>query len=300
MKQFAAILAVFAATVFNALPAACEVGAPKEPSGVQARAAQDYLDTGDRFFGKGEYETAIASYDKAQDLDPELVTAINNKGVALFNLGRYAEAVGCFDRLISVKPDDPLAYVNKGNALSELGRFDEASDSFREAVRLNPASAAGYNFLGLALDRMEKHDAAIDAYDSAIKLNPRMPEPLNNKAYSLICLKKYGKALECLNAALAIQPGYRFALINKAFALQLRGGEGDGVKAEVILNGILNTDCSDIIAARAYALLGKKDEMLAVINSLLLDNPGLAKDFRGNIKFERYWGDPEFNALVGE
>ncbi|MBI5189222.1 MAG: tetratricopeptide repeat protein [Nitrospirae bacterium] len=310
MRVLAIILAALAAVTMHSAPAACETQADTRDAttpaggavaGVQERAAREYLETGDRFFGKGEYETALASYDKAVALHPGFVIALNNKGVALYNLGRHEEAVAAFDRLLAVKPDDALAYINKGNACSQLGLFEEAAACFERAAGLDPKSAASaYNFLGLALDYQGRHDDAVEAYDKAVKLNARMPEPLNNKAYSLICMKKYDKALECLDASLALAPGYRYALINKAFTLQLRAKDGDRAGAEVILMDLLNKDRTDVIAARAYALLGMRDEMLTLLNSLLADNPGLARDFRGNAKFERYWDDPEFLALVGE
>ncbi len=56
----------------------------------------------------GRYTEAIESYDKALEINPELVLEINpelvnaysNKGLTLYSLGRYAESIESFDRAI--------------------------------------------------------------------------------------------------------------------------------------------------------------------------------------------------------
>ena len=40
----------------------------------------------------GQYQTAIADYTKAIQLDPDYALAYNNRGVAYRNLGQYASA----------------------------------------------------------------------------------------------------------------------------------------------------------------------------------------------------------------
>jgi Flp pilus assembly protein TadD len=44
-----------------------------------------------------------------------------NRGVALDNLGQYEEAIASFDKAIEIKPDNDSAWLNRGVALDNLG-----------------------------------------------------------------------------------------------------------------------------------------------------------------------------------
>jgi tetratricopeptide (TPR) repeat protein len=81
----------------------------------------------------GEFEGAIASYDQALELRPDLYEVWFNRGNALSSLGRFEDAIASFDKAIEIKPDFHEAWHNRGNVLSGLGRFEEANASFEKA-----------------------------------------------------------------------------------------------------------------------------------------------------------------------
>ena len=59
------------------------------------------------------FDEAVASYDKAIALQPDLADAYSNRGVALKDLKRFDEAVASYDRAIALKPDNGLAYAER-------------------------------------------------------------------------------------------------------------------------------------------------------------------------------------------
>ena len=84
----------------------------------------------------GDLEKAIASYDKAIEIKPDLHEAWFNRGNVLLQVGRIEEAIASFDKTLEFKPDLQEAWAHRGNALSILGRFDEASASYDKAKEI--------------------------------------------------------------------------------------------------------------------------------------------------------------------
>ncbi|MEG4215833.1 tetratricopeptide repeat protein, partial [Microcoleus sp. Pol14C4] len=83
-----------------------------------------------------EYAKAIASYDKALEIKPDLHEAWNNRGNALDDLGRLEEAIASYDKALEIKPDKHEAWYNRGYALDDLGRLEEAIASYDKALEI--------------------------------------------------------------------------------------------------------------------------------------------------------------------
>jgi len=86
----------------------------------------------------GEYQQAIASYDRAVAIKPDFHKAWNNRGFALDNLGRYEEAIASYDRAVAIKLDFHEAWNNRGIALDDLGRYEEAIACYDRALKIIP------------------------------------------------------------------------------------------------------------------------------------------------------------------
>src|SRR5579863_6953499 len=79
-------------------------------------------------------------------LHQSLAIALYNRGVVLQDLARYDEALASYDRALSVKPDLAEALNNRGLVLIALTRYDEAIDSYNKAIEARPGFAdALYN-----------------------------------------------------------------------------------------------------------------------------------------------------------
>lgn len=87
-----------------------------------------------------DYDSAISSFDKALEINPDNHDAWNNKGVALLMLGIYEEAITCFDKAISLNPTQTnTALVNRDLAV-EIRRSNGVttiSDKDRNKIELN-------------------------------------------------------------------------------------------------------------------------------------------------------------------
>ena len=84
--------------------------------------ADDLFADGKKLGGEGKYEEAIASYDKAIEIDPKYTKAWINKGNALRKLGRHEDAIVCYDRAIELDPKNTLAEVMKAGVESKQNK----------------------------------------------------------------------------------------------------------------------------------------------------------------------------------
>jgi tetratricopeptide (TPR) repeat protein len=83
-----------------------------------------------------------------------------SRGVAYAEKGDYDQAIADYDRAIQLKPDFGLAYYGRGNSYKSKGDAANALDDFRAAARLIPE---GDQFHGEALARIAEIDRQIGA-----------------------------------------------------------------------------------------------------------------------------------------
>jgi tetratricopeptide (TPR) repeat protein len=98
--------------------------------------ADDYLTRGNAYYEAGEYEAAVEAYNRALQLRPDFIEALNNRGVVLNGLGNFEDALKDFDRALRLKADDLVALNNRGIALSGMGRYQEALADFDRVLAL--------------------------------------------------------------------------------------------------------------------------------------------------------------------
>ena len=71
----------------------------------------------------GDYQGAIADYDRALELNPQFAQAYYNRGNAKRTLKDYQGAIADYDKAIELNPRFAQAYYNRGVAKSDLGNY---------------------------------------------------------------------------------------------------------------------------------------------------------------------------------
>ena len=120
----------------------------------------------------GDLPSAIASWDQALTLDPNLTQAWHNRGSALGGLGRLEEAINSFDRALQLKPDDYQAWDDRGTALYSLNRKEEALASWDKSLEFNPNYYLAWYHRGQVLAELGNLEESVRSYQQALTLNP--------------------------------------------------------------------------------------------------------------------------------
>lgn len=119
---------------------------------------------------------AVPHYRRAVALDPTHVEALHNLGRTLRETGQPAEALEFGIRAVRLDGELPDARNNLGMTLRDLGRLPEALAQFERAVRLDPRVAATRLNLALTLSLLGRNAEAAEQYREARRLDPRLPE----------------------------------------------------------------------------------------------------------------------------
>jgi tetratricopeptide (TPR) repeat protein len=133
--------------------------------------AEGYLERGNLSFYKDDFNTAIASYNRAIELKPDLVPAYLNRGVANHEKGEFDKAIIDFSRAIELDPRDPQAYTRRGLVYEQQNELRKAYKDYSRAILLDPSYARPYYYRGNVRRYGRDVEGAIDDYQRYIALD---------------------------------------------------------------------------------------------------------------------------------
>jgi tetratricopeptide (TPR) repeat protein len=168
----------------------------------------------------GRNEEAVATYQRALALQPDLSEAQANLGIALMRLARFAEAVQSLEIALRSKPDDFQILDVLGSALSQDGRQEEAVRILRRALTLRSDHAPTHHILGNALVLLERPDEAIAEFRAALALRPDFAQVQCSLSGLLVDKGQTDEAIELARRALKLLPNSAAAWYNLGRALR--------------------------------------------------------------------------------
>jgi len=148
---------------------------------LQKYAREYYLMGNEAITHVRDIRAAIANYDKALELYPEMTDAWVRKGVTLFNNGDFEEAENCFNTAIRINPVEFKAIYNRGKLRLKTNDIEGAVADFDKATTLKPDHAGAHEKFGDALLRSGREDLAAVQWRLAEILKQRGTAPKSNK-----------------------------------------------------------------------------------------------------------------------
>ena len=162
--------------------------------------------SGDHYYDRGEFESAIAEFERALTLDDANANVYNSLGVCFGILGQHDKAKASFRKALELDANEYMAIYNLGQvnllqghrerALEKfIDAYDLQSDVFEivfqtgklhletgdpeksrafleEARNLNPDSSQVFRYLGECYSAVGDIIGAIEAYQKAVRANP--------------------------------------------------------------------------------------------------------------------------------
>lgn len=138
-------------------------------------AAENLVNEGVAMHDKGDYDGAIAKYDKALLMDKDNLMALTEKAFSLFSMQKYEESVLYCQKAIEKHPGEKglkTLYVTYGNALDGLNRSENAIEMYDEGIKQFPDYYQLYFNKAIALANEKKYDEAILCFQKSVMHNP--------------------------------------------------------------------------------------------------------------------------------
>ncbi|MGD0786301.1 MAG: tetratricopeptide repeat protein, partial [Sedimentisphaerales bacterium] len=162
----------------------------------------------------------------------------NILGVAYYDLGRDNEAIAAYEQAIKIKPDLAMAHYNLGLAYGRLGHDNEAIAAYKQAIKIKPDYTEAHDSLGVAYARLGRWPQAIDASKQAIRIKPDLANAHKNLGNAYYALGRYPKAIESYKQVIRITPDDPWAYYNLGLAYLATGDKNSALTEYNILKSL--------------------------------------------------------------
>lgn len=224
-------------------------------------------------------------------LDSIYTEAFFHRGICFFKEGDYQKALADFDQAFHLDPDLSIIWMYKGFAYRNMGETDLALNSFSNYISMNPQDTSAYSYILRGKMKYELGDfsGAVEDYDMALKLKPFEEKYQYYRFVALYDNEMYRKALKAVTRLTELNPdfyGYYFYKGNVFSKLNLPDSAIFMYNISIIKN-YQNAD-GYFYRAQAYQQKGEFNKALEDYNTAIDLNPDEGSYFsmRGNCKLE--------------
>ena len=168
--------------------------------------ASDYFDQGVEHYDNNRFEQAIAHFDRALELEPELYTALHNRALAKFELGRTESALADMEEVIRQAPENAGAYSDRGYIRLQTGDLNAALADLDAAINIDPENVAALTTRGSAYIRLGRIKMALADFERAIAADRENADVYTERAALWDSLGDFQGALEDYSAAIDRNP----------------------------------------------------------------------------------------------
>ena len=127
--------------------------------------------SGSVWFDCKDWDSAIADYDRAIEIDPDNARIYTIRGNVKFSLKDYTGAVADYDRAIELDPSSAWAYDSRGRSRNNSKDYAGAVADYDRAIELDPGNARAYASRGRSKNNLKDYAGAVADYDRAIELD---------------------------------------------------------------------------------------------------------------------------------
>ncbi len=222
------------------------------------------------------HDEAIACYEDALAIAPELAEAHYGLGTVMLALARLDEANACFQRALAIDADYVEAHGALAASWRAAGRNAEAIARYQKELAIDPEYAEAQFGLATALAAARRFEEAIRHYRQAISLDPGYAEAYNGLGLALDAQNDHTEALASFAQALAIRPDYAEAHANRGMVLQIAGDIAEARRAFARACDLEPRRPGHYFALANAAAMREGDPYLAAMTGLARELPSLS------------------------
>jgi len=212
-----------------------QLALPDDPSSAEA-----LYGLGSAYLNQQKTAEARASFERAVKLPASypdtLANAWNNLGLLATREGRAEEAIRCFQKALQLSPDHLIALNNLGNAYRLVKNWGEARHTFERALEVSPADADANYGLGMVFAQANDTAHAYEYLQRALQSRPTYPEALNNLGILYLRTQRRDEAVASFKQCIRVAPDFDQSYLNLARVYIVEGAPD---KARAVLLDLL-------------------------------------------------------------
>jgi tetratricopeptide (TPR) repeat protein len=144
------------------------IAAFKAALAIQPKLVAARVDLGLAYYKLEQWQAAVDEYRQALDVEPDNCNALINLGNAQRQLGQTRDAVKQYERVLEMQPKNATAALNLGNAHQTLGDFDAANRMYERVLEIAPSNVYARTKLAEQALEQGKFDAAREHAEKAM------------------------------------------------------------------------------------------------------------------------------------
>jgi predicted O-linked N-acetylglucosamine transferase (SPINDLY family) len=164
----------------------------------------------DTLFELGRFDDALAAYDRALTLNPDLAQARSGGGDVLVRLARYNDARAAYDDALARNPELAEAWLGRGTVCTQFRQYSDAFAALDKALALKPDLAQAWAVRGNIFVLLERFDDAYGAYEKALAIEPDSAEAWVGRGTLSNARRDHEKAVMEYSKALQFNPSREF------------------------------------------------------------------------------------------
>jgi tetratricopeptide (TPR) repeat protein len=246
----------------------------------------EYTINGLRDHSDGDLDNALASYNAALELNPNLAEILTVSGLIWSAKGDLDKALLVYGAALILNPNDCETLIKRGFIWQAKGDLDKALLDYDAALILNPNDNKTLISRGLVLLAKGDLDKALLDYNAVLAVNPNDNDALSDRGFVWLAKGNLDKALSDFDVVLSLNPKNDQAFTDRGLAWQAKG---DLDKALLDYDEALKLNPKNNTALNKRGLVwqvkGNLDKALSDYNAALAINPKDDSAFysRGNV-----------------
>jgi tetratricopeptide (TPR) repeat protein len=234
---------------------------------------------GNIHFQNGEYDKAIAAYNKAIELDRSFGWPYNNLAHTYLILGKFPEAILLYKKsttLLKNKEETAAAWNSLGNIHRHLNEYEMALSAYQKADEIDPQNAGKRDNLSLAslepnsrstqvwlelgnlFFKSGSYNEAANAYANAVKIDPSSGWAHSNLAMSFVFQGKHEKAVSVYLKSIDLFKNDRDKAVtwNRLGNVYRKMNDEDNARKAYQTAVLLSNEKTDLLTRTRFSLLG--------------------------------------------
>jgi tetratricopeptide (TPR) repeat protein len=143
---------------------------------------EDYLVMALDYYFIQDIKPALAKTNQALALNPDLIPALQLKGIILGELGQHEEALKIYEKILEINPNDAGAWYYKGISQGELNQRDAALQDFEKVIALDTSYTGSWYNMACIYARENDKTLCLANLQTAIQYNPTWKDAAKNDA----------------------------------------------------------------------------------------------------------------------